>query len=105
MMLYRTRGTPTHVIGIRQLVVAATKRKDPNQSKVRSFVETDPLLIRSLRQTGIPPAASAQNGILSQKIHLQVTFSAKAPPMTGPTTDPMAHWSEITDMYLPRSRR
>src|SRR6266536_4906025 len=90
---------------MRQLVVAATKRKDPNQSKARSFVEIDPSLICSLRQIGIPTAAITQNGMLSQKIHRQVAFSAKAPPITGPITDPMAHWSEITDMYLPRSRR
>jgi hypothetical protein len=84
-------GILTHVIRTRQLVSAATKRKDPNQSKVRNLVLIDPSFIYSLRNIGIPVAAITQNGMLSQKIHRQVTFSARAPPITGPMTDPIAH--------------
>lgn len=72
----------THVTGIRRLVVAATKRKDPNQSNSRSFTQIEPSLMCNRRQIGIPTAAITQKGMLSQKIHLHVTFSAKAPPMT-----------------------
>jgi hypothetical protein len=41
MILWNANDILTHVIGMRQLVVAATKRKDPNQSKARSFVQID----------------------------------------------------------------
>ncbi len=41
MILWNANDILTHVIGMRQLVIAATKRKDPNQSKARSFVQID----------------------------------------------------------------
>jgi len=95
----------THVIGMRQLVVVATKRNDLNQSKERSFVQIDSSFLYSLRQIGILIALVTYNRILSQNIYRQVTFSVKALLITGLITDLIAHYSEITDMYLPRSRR
>jgi hypothetical protein len=84
--MLKEEGILTQVMGIRQLVVADTNRKEPNQSNDRSFVTIEPSFGFSRRHTGMPTAAITQNGILSQKIHLQETFSAKAPPITGPIT-------------------
>ena len=95
----------TYIIKIRQLVVAATKRKDPNQSKARSFFQIDSFLIYSLRQIEISIVVITQNRILSQKIYCQVVFSAKVLLMTRLIMDLMAYYNEITDMYLPRSCR
>lgn len=114
----------THVTGIRRLVVDATKRKDPNQSNSRSFNHIEPSLICNRRQIGIPIAAIVQKGRFNQNIHLQLAFSAKAPPMTiktrsqsyqfqsgskeyepGPRTDPTAHCAEMMDIHFPLSRR
>lgn len=44
-----------------------------------------------------------QNGAFIQKIHRQFVFSANAPPMTGPATDPIAHCRLISENHLPRS--
>lgn len=93
------------MIGMRKLVVAATKMIEPNQSNCFSLSNTDPSLGVSRRQTGIPIPAITQNGMFSQKIHLQVVFSENAPPMTGPMTLPTAHCSDITENHFPRSRK
>lgn len=74
----------THVIGIRKLVVAAIKMKEPNQSKVFSLAQTEPFLGCNMRQKGIPTAVKAQKGMLSQNIHFQVVLTANVPPITGP---------------------
>jgi hypothetical protein len=95
----------THVTGIRKLVVAAIKIKEPNQSNVFSLSQMDPSLGCSLRQMGIPAAASTQKGMLSQKIQRQVVSWAKAPPITGPMTLPMAHCKLMIAIHLPRSLR
>lgn len=79
--------------------------KDPSQSKEPNFLHIDPFLVFNRRQIGIAKPATTQGGRLSQKIHLQVDFSAMAPPMTGPMTDPIAHCNDMIDIHLPRSRR
>jgi hypothetical protein len=90
---------------MRKLVAAATNMKEPHQSNRANFVKTDPSLVFNRRQIGIPTAETTQKGILSQKIHLHVMFAAKAPPMTGPMTEPIAHCNDIMENHLPRSRR
>ena len=85
--------------------MAATKMKEPSQSKCFNLSQTDPSLGVSRRQIGIPMAAKTQNGIFNQNIHLQVVCSAKLPPMTGPSTLPIAHCKDITENHLPLSRR
>jgi hypothetical protein len=72
--------TPPQVKGMRKLVVAATNRNEPSQSKVLSLCRIDPSRAFSFRQTGIPIAAMIQNGMFNQKIHLHVVFSANTPP-------------------------
>jgi hypothetical protein len=39
----------------------------------------------------------------SQNIQRQVDFSVKAPPMTGPVTDPIAHCRLMTENHFPLS--
>jgi hypothetical protein len=85
--------------------VAATKMNEPNQSKCFNLCHTDPSLGVSRRQMGMPTAAMTQNGVFNQKIHLQVVFSEKDPPITGPMTLPTAHCKDITENHLPLSRR
>jgi len=72
--------TPPQVRGIRKLVVAATNRNEPSQSKILSLCRIDPSRGFSFRQTGIPIKAKTQNGMFNQKIHLHVVFSANTPP-------------------------
>lgn len=64
----------------------------------------DPSLARSRRHIGTPIAPMTQNGMFSQKIQRQSAFSAKAPPMTGPMTDPIAHIRLMIAIHFPRSR-
>lgn len=96
-------GWSTQVSGIRELVAAATNIREPNQSNDLSLSHADPSLWFNRRHTGIPMAAITQNGMLNQKIHLQSVFSEKAPPITGPIKDPIAHWRVIIANHFPRS--
>jgi hypothetical protein len=72
--------TPPQVRGIRKLVVAATNRNEPSQSKVLSLSRIDPPLGCNFRQMGMPKNPRAQKGMFNQKIHLHVAFSANTPP-------------------------
>ena len=71
--------TPPQVRGIKKLVVAATNRNEPNQSKDLSLWRIEPSRGFSFRQTGIPIKPKTQKGKFNQKIHLHV-FSANTPP-------------------------
>ena len=77
----------------------------------------------SLKNIGIITKPIPQNGMLIQNIHRYArvsivqmsrmfftrrtheTFCAKAPPMTGPVTVPIAHTALMKPNHLPRSRR
>lgn len=84
-MYIGVRTEHTQVRGMRKLVVAAMKMNDPKKSNVFRRSQTDPSLFRRRKQIGMPMAAIIQKGMLIQKIHLHVVFSANVPPMTGPS--------------------
>ena len=83
--------TPPQDTGMRNEVVDAVKRKAPPQSKPESLFKTEPGGCLNLRQKGMVKKPRPQKGMLIQKIQRQVESWAKAPPIKGPVTDPIAH--------------
>jgi hypothetical protein len=83
--------TPPHVNGIKKETMAAIKKVEPNQSNLRAFSSTLPGVCASLRKKMMATIPSPMMGRLIQKIQRHETRWAKAPPIKGPVTDPMAH--------------
>jgi len=83
--------TPPQVSGIKKETIDAIKKAEPNQSNLRAFSRTLPGVCASLRKRKMAPVPRPMIGRLIQKIHRQLTLWAKAPPINGPVTDPMAH--------------
>lgn len=96
--------TPPHVTGINTAVTLPTNTTLPTQSTRASFCAKLSVLWFKFRYSGINTNPSAQNGRFNQKIHRQFASCAKAPPMMGPDTDPMAHIIDRKPKYFPRSR-
>ena len=97
--------TPPHDTGIRNEVVDAVRRMAPAQSKCKSLLLRCPGGCSSRRQKGIVRKPRPQKGKFIQKIQRQVTFWAKAPPTTGPATDPTAQVRLWKPNHFPRSRK
>jgi hypothetical protein len=83
--------TPPHVNGIKRETIDAMKKAEPNQSNLRAFSNILPGVCASLRKRMIATVPAPIMGRLIQKIHLQLTLWANAPPISGPVTDPIAH--------------
>ena len=82
----------------------AVKRIAPAQSKRRSLFVTGPEGEVSRRQKGSVRNPRPQKGKFIQKIQRHVASWAKAPPIKGPVTEPMAHVRLWKPNHLPRSR-
>jgi hypothetical protein len=87
----RRREILPQVRGIRTETVDAMKPTEPNQSNLLILSATFPGSRSSFRNRKMATAPVPIIGTLIQKIHLQETFCAKAPPIKGPPTEPIAH--------------
>ena len=71
--------------------VEAMKKAVPTQSNRLALATHLPGMLSNFRKKKMATVPVPMIGILIQKIHRQETSCAKAPPIIGPATDPIAH--------------
>lgn len=82
--------TPPQVMGTMKDTVEAVKIMAPSQSKRLTLFNNLPGILSSLRNIMMATPPRPRIGMLIQEIQRQEIFRAKAPPINGPDTDPMA---------------
>lgn len=96
---------PPHVNGMRNDTLEATKSMDPSQSKFLILRTRSPAVLVSFRNMTMKTVPTAIMGTFIQNIQRQETFWAKAPPIKGPVTLPMAHMEASPPNQATRCQR